>query len=181
MSFGESKKGKASASDEWTTPKDLVAGIVEKYGPIVLDVAATKANAVAPRFITKEQNALASDWILLAGDEPGIIFDNPPFSKPNKPAFIQHAIDTARRGRTVANVVPANMRDRWLHEKVLSRVVGGGVSRAQLGKRNALLLTGRHTDLWFLEGSVTFGSPLNPEKNGNTAGVLVAVFHGEAH
>lgn len=184
MSFGDAKKGEASTSDEWTTDSDLVVAIKAEYGPIVLDVAATAANALAPLFITKEQDALKQDWNALCADAgPGVIFDNPPWSKPNKPTFLTHALATARRpnGRTVVNVIPANMRDRWFHQLVLKRLNGARAVAAELGGRwPALLLKGRDIELWLLEGQAVFGSPLNPKGNGTPGGVAVVVFLGAA-
>jgi phage N-6-adenine-methyltransferase len=182
VSFGDLKKGKTSASDEWTTDPDLVEAIKAEFGPIVLDPAATAQNALAPLFITKEQNALLQDWNALCAEAgPGVIVVNPPYSKPNKPLFIGHSLATAQvaGGRTVVDIIPSNTRDRWFHRLVMKRMNGARAIATELGGRwPALLLHGKDTDLWLLEGQASFGSPLNPKGNGSPVGVAVVVFHG---
>lgn len=177
MSYGQAKQGKASASDEWTTDPKLVAAILAEYGAIILDAAATAENAVAPRFITKEMDALEMDWQVVAGDGPGIAFCNPPYSAPNKPRFTEKAIATAEAGLTVAMVLPCNTRDRWFHSLVLSRVVGCPLFEDKLGGLwPAKRIGSPAATLWLLEGQVRFGSPLNPKGNGAPVGVAVVVF-----
>lgn len=63
----------SSASEEWTTPPDVIAAVVEVLGEIDLDPASDPARSVpARRHFTLEDNGLAQPW-------PGRVFLNPPY------------------------------------------------------------------------------------------------------
>jgi phage N-6-adenine-methyltransferase len=185
MSFGDYKKSETSASDEWETPASLITAIEEEYGPIVLDVAATPENAKGPYYFTKETNALDRDWNVSCGDREGVIFWNPPYSKPNKPSFARKAFEVAAAGkRQVVGVIPANMRDVWFHDLYLKHF-DVSANRYQFdGELSGWCVQGtnylegqRDKPVWqeltFLRGSVHFWSPLNPKNNGTPGGVVV--------
>lgn len=58
------------------TPATLVHAIVQKFGPIAWDLAASWGNSVAPNYFTIQQDSLAQDWTKCVG----IKYLNPPFS-----------------------------------------------------------------------------------------------------
>lgn len=101
---GRTKRG---ASDEFWTPRDVIAELERRNGkPYAIDFAANARNKVAPRWFSKRSittpqglyrggNSLKWDWaheLVLAGG-PG--WCNPPFSKPNLPLFATKALDAA--------------------------------------------------------------------------------------
>lgn len=65
--------------DFWRTPPELLVALVAEFGPCGLDAAATELDAVAPAWITPQQNALTSCWAELAA--PGWWWCNPPYSR----------------------------------------------------------------------------------------------------
>lgn len=98
-------------SDEWTTPLDLFCALREEFDGFALDAAATRENALCPRFFTREDDALTQPW------EADRIWLNPPYSQCR--AFIQKAADASRRyGATVVCLVPARTDTRWWHDYI---------------------------------------------------------------
>lgn len=66
----------SSKSDEWETPPEFIQMIKNRwlYKGFDLDAAATAENAVAPKFFTKEDDALKQEW-------KGTVWLNPPYSR----------------------------------------------------------------------------------------------------
>lgn len=178
MNYGEYKLTKISVNDEWRTPSDLLDDIRLCYGPIVLDAAADHENHVAPIYFTQEQDALEQDWTAACRDAgPGVIFCNPPYSKPNKPLFTRKAIEEAEKGeREVVMVLPVNTRDIWMQEAIFKRAAGGRTEYTKLGLRDAFLIYSRNTKIWLIQGAVRFTSPFNPKNNGSPSGTGVISF-----
>jgi phage N-6-adenine-methyltransferase len=66
------------SGNEWATPRWVVEQAAEAVGrPFDLDAAASAANAQAPRFFTRQENALEQEWA-------GVVWLNPPFSRSEK-------------------------------------------------------------------------------------------------
>lgn len=99
---------KLSQSDEWRTPNWLVEQLARAFGPFELDVAAAPWNHQAPRFFTREQDALKRRWF-------GRCWMNPPYSRGNLGEFVPYAREQVVSGRAelVAGVVPHSTADKW--------------------------------------------------------------------
>jgi phage N-6-adenine-methyltransferase len=66
-----------SSSGTHATPDEFHSAIEGRFGAIAIDLAASKSNAIVPRFFSREQNSLKKNWAtLLSG---GIGYLNPPF------------------------------------------------------------------------------------------------------
>lgn len=63
-----------SLREDWRTPPDLFAALHREFN-FTVDAAATPANALLPRFFTRENDAFAQDW---RGER---VFCNPPYGR----------------------------------------------------------------------------------------------------
>jgi len=95
--------------DEYRTPPELLDGVV-----FDLDAAATPENAVAARYITREQDALnpATEW-------PGrLIWLNPPYSHKAGPLYrwVERAWQEALKDKTVIMLLPADTSTLWFYD-----------------------------------------------------------------
>ncbi len=98
----------SSKSVEWETPDK----IIEWYGPFDLDVCATKENAKAPKFFTKETDGLKQNWA-------GKCWMNPPYGREIK-HWVRKAADEATRFGVVSVtcLVPARTDTLWWHDYI---------------------------------------------------------------
>jgi len=55
------------SDQEVQTDPSFIEAVVRRFGPISFDLAASPENAQAPKYFTREQNALAQDWTQLEG------------------------------------------------------------------------------------------------------------------
>lgn len=98
--------GKSEDKDIYKTPRDLIDRINKDIGQITLDACANEENKVCEKFISKEQNALVSDWTT-----SGIVFCNPPFSKKDK--FVEKAYTESQNGTKIIMLVPASVETQF--------------------------------------------------------------------
>jgi site-specific DNA-methyltransferase (adenine-specific) len=134
--------------DEWETPPELMAAIEARYGKFDLDVAATAATAKAPRFFTKEDDALMQPW---TGKN---VWMNPPYGR-GIGAWIRKAVEAVLSGRVqhLVALLPANTSTKWFAEAF----------------REA-------DDIRFLTGRVSFLLAGMPHR-GNTGGSVIMTFN----
>jgi phage N-6-adenine-methyltransferase len=67
------KRGPDDAVDDRGTDPAFIASLEARFGAFELDVAASPANAKAPRFYTREDDGLTQPW-------RGLVWCNPPYS-----------------------------------------------------------------------------------------------------
>ena len=145
-------KTKIDDRDCWQTPRYIFDHFNQEY-EFTVDVAASADNSLCDKFITKEDDAIKSDWLDYAfqGD---FVWCNPPYSKPRE--FIDKAVYEASVNKIgCVMLLPADTSVKWFAEilKTASEVI---------------LLT---------EGRVSFISPeTGKPKNGNNKGSLIAVW-----
>ena len=96
---------RSSANHEWQTPPHIFAPLHEEFG-FTIDGAASKANALLPRFWSYMDNALIQDW------NPERVWCNPPYGAAQL-AFIRKA--AASSGLSVL-LIPARTDTRIWHE-----------------------------------------------------------------
>lgn len=109
--------GVEPAKRRWRTPPWLLDEIRAEFGAFALDAAADECNAVAPRWIDRQQDCLTTEWGPLA--DGGLVWFNPPYGArakacpvgcakdhvhhtydfPGTGAFVARAIDQAARYR----------------------------------------------------------------------------------
>ena len=106
--------------DEWRTDQ-ILFDKVRKSLPlgIDLDAAATKDNRLCPRYLSKEQDALASDWYQ---PELGIhtVWLNPPFSVSND--FLRKANEEHSKGATIICLLRADSPETsWWRSNLVTK------------------------------------------------------------
>lgn len=97
---------KCDDKDIYKTPRNLIERLNLEIGEITLDACANEENKVCEKFISKEQNALVSDWTT-----SGIVFCNPPFSKKDK--FVEKAYTESQNGTKIIMLVPASVETQF--------------------------------------------------------------------
>ena len=91
------------------TPQSFVEECAARYGPIVIDIAASNGNAKRGFYWTQEQNALGMDW---ADTFSGMIgWLNPPYD--NIGLLAKKADEEAQKGARVLMLVPASVGTNW--------------------------------------------------------------------
>lgn len=125
----------SSATDEWSTPRDLLAQLADEFGPFDLDVCATADNAAAARYFTRAHDGLQHTWAATC------VWMNPPYGRP-MPQWMAKACASVAAGscRRVVCLVPARTDTRWWQQVV---------------QPHAALVR-------FLPGRVTFGQARHP-------------------
>ena len=136
--------------DDWQTPRKLVSFLDDAWGPFVLDVAASAANAVCKDYFSLETNGLVQDWHT---DGNGTIWCNPPWGEAR--AWVEKAIMENRRHRTrIVMLLPASTDTKWFWELSAMAYI--------------LLMYGRVR--FDLPGEEQDGNPMRPDR-----GAMVAI------
>lgn len=105
---------------EWPTPKWLV----EEHDSIYhydLDAAASKENALFPRFYTQEENALVQPW-------SGRVWCNCPYGqRPGTETWVEKGRREVAEGTAelVTMIIPYKPETEFIHELVLTGVIVG--------------------------------------------------------
>lgn len=81
---GTQLKSRKGPRDEWRTPRWLFERAQRVFGLFHLDAAASKQNALCPRYYTREDDGLSQEWI-------DGTWCNPPYSNINP--WVDHAIE----------------------------------------------------------------------------------------
>ena len=89
--------------DNWRSPKGMFKW-ASKYFNFTLDAAASKKNALCPKYFTIKDDALTKNWTLEA--DGGTIWLNHPYSRNEE--FIKHCIKEMRRGGNIVNLGPCD-------------------------------------------------------------------------
>lgn len=99
----------------WRTPPWFIRLLVDEYGAFGLDAAAGEENSVAPRYITRKMNTLATEWGPLAEGKP--VWFNPPYGgeakacppgcrkNERKPTHVHHLYDFPGTGAFVTRAI----------------------------------------------------------------------------
>lgn len=95
--------------DLWSTPKEVVEYMANRYGDYNLDAAASEQNAVCELFITKEEDCLEVDW-----GNNAHIWLNPPYSNPDP--FVLKAIEQMENGNQIDMLLPADNSTAWFRD-----------------------------------------------------------------
>lgn len=99
---------------DWETPQGLFEAVAASYGPFTVDVAATAANAKAPRFYSPAEDGLSRSW---AGER---VWLNPPYGGRQLRPWLEKARLEAAAGATVVCLLPFAPDTGWWQELVLA-------------------------------------------------------------
>jgi phage N-6-adenine-methyltransferase len=118
---GPSVKRHRSKQD-YETPAEFIAACVKRFGLITFDLAATAANAKAPRHFDLEQDSLRQDW----REKSGTLWLNPPFADIRPWA----AKCSGARNRTdwILLLTPGSIGTDWFAEHVQGKAIVLGLS-----------------------------------------------------
>lgn len=157
---------KSLETDERRTPRQFFQLVNELFGPFDLDACAARWNAQCRRFVTKEQNIFrhhpfsARTW------------RNPPYSRGNLNAHLEHARESLLLGITTelyCNLVPADPSTDWWKQHIM-RPEGKPV-RADwlwgrlpkpLGNATRYVSEGLATTVILVDGRLAFDGPEGP-------------------
>jgi hypothetical protein len=109
------------------TPPEFMRAVTERFGTVSWDLAATRANKVAPLWLgpgSKDgENSLAVDWAMLPGPAGTVKWLNPEFG--NIAPFAKKCAQQApAEGRgTIVMLVPASVGTGWFSRYVHRRAL----------------------------------------------------------
>tara|TARA_R100000781_G_C4077522_1_gene126603 strand:- start:1362 stop:1802 length:441 start_codon:yes stop_codon:yes gene_type:complete len=103
----------SSKTDDWYTPQYIIDDVCESYGLgwFELDVCASKENAKASVFYTKEDDGLSKNWF-------GNVWMNPPYGR-EIGKWIKKAYEESQKGCTVYCLIPSRTDTKWWHDYVM--------------------------------------------------------------
>jgi phage N-6-adenine-methyltransferase len=102
--------------DFWRTPPELVDAVARELGgPFGLDAASAGDDAVAPRWITPEEDALRASWAAICPARAPRAWCNPPYSRLGGGllAWVEAAVRARDEGVAVALLVPPSTSTRY--------------------------------------------------------------------
>lgn len=99
----------ANSFQAWRTPKYIFDALARDYGPFDLDAAADADNAMCPRYLTEEQDALS----LLTPWRATQVWCNPPYKKILP--WVKRAYDAVamQECKQVVMLLPAQVSSKW--------------------------------------------------------------------
>jgi len=142
----------SSKSDDWATPQWLFDELNKEFGPLTVDVCATRENHKCPAFYSlgAGQDGLTVPWHQAFGWPPKC-WMNPPYGR-EIGKWVRKAYEEAQKGCLVVALLPARVDTRWFHDWIYRRP---------------------NTDVVFLRGRLKFGDA----KNSAPFPSMVVVFH----
>lgn len=120
MSMPVQKPGKSK--QDYGTPRELISAVEERWGKLVIDLAATAENTKAHYFITPERNSLAEDWhnwlaqYEYRNNRPAIAWLNPPFA--DIAPWAEKCRFECGRGAKIIMLTPASIGANWFADHV---------------------------------------------------------------
>jgi len=100
----------SSKTPEWSTPTAFYDKLVAEFGPFTLDPCATKDNAKAQLYFTKEIDGLRQPWA------PHRVFLNPPYGRGIIGRWMGKAVCESNIGAFIVCLVPARTDTAWWHD-----------------------------------------------------------------
>lgn len=142
--------------NSWSTDP-VVVNAMDKEFHFSLDAAASHKNHKCDWYLTKEDDALTTDWVIAIQDHANVsetaVWINPPYGKGFIKKFMQKCIEEKAKGVTSVMLVPATLDAQWLPINDISEI---------------RIITG---------GRLSFYHPeTNKKVNGNTKGSMFVIF-----
>lgn len=112
------KQKRGSSKQDYGTWPPFLRAVESVFGPITLDLAATSANKVVPRYFSPTPDlessgvdSLKQDWAATLG--LGLGFLNPGFG--HIPPWVKKAVVEGKRGARTLVLVPASVSSEWFY------------------------------------------------------------------
>ncbi len=96
------------SKQDYGTPRNFLDAVELRFGPISIDLAASRVNAVVPHFFTADDNSLSVEWAELG---ECLLWLNPPFKQCAK--FAEKCAKEASRGAHILFLAPASVGCNW--------------------------------------------------------------------
>lgn len=112
MSMPNQKPGKSK--QDYSTPLELLEAVKHRLriGDFAVDLAASTENAVAPFYLTAEEDGLNQSWRNAAEDGEGWCWLNPPYG--NIEPWVKKSIIEAKEfGCKIVMLVPSSVGSQW--------------------------------------------------------------------
>jgi phage N-6-adenine-methyltransferase len=125
--------------DYWATPQEMVDGLL-RYAVVkeivpeglpLLDVCASEQNKKCERFITEQQDTLATPW----GDN-NLCWLNPPYS--NVQPFLNKAVAEAANGNYTVALLKNDCSTKWFHYAAKNAIAVVYIMLGRIGFVSAL-------------------------------------------
>lgn len=100
-------------TEEWETPQALFDSLDDEFH-FTLDPCASKENAKAEKYFTREQDGLLQSW------EGEVVFCNPPYGRPIRD-WVKKAAEEAAKGATVVMLLPVRTDAAWFHDNLYGK------------------------------------------------------------
>ncbi len=99
-----------AVTDKWSSPSKIIEQIIEEFGPINLDPAASHDNAICSRYFTEEDDGLKMPW------EANLVYINPPYGRILN-EWVAKALNEYDSGRSkrIVMLLPSRTCTRWFH------------------------------------------------------------------
>ena len=97
-------------TDLWSTPDHVIEAIEQEFGPIELDVAASKSNAVCQAYFDVDANGLDQEW------KSSLTYANPPYGRVLL-EWVRKALNEYENGNSkrIVMLLPSRTDVRWFH------------------------------------------------------------------
>jgi len=148
----EPKQKPGRSKQDYATPPEFIAAVVERFGVLAWDLAASHENAKAPHYFIEADNSLDQNWSALQGNR----WLNPPFCDIG-PWAEKCSKTTLPSGDRIFLLVPASVGSNWFHRHVHGKALVLALSpRLSFDGKNPfpkdcmLCVYGRHAgfDVW---------------------------------
>jgi phage N-6-adenine-methyltransferase len=106
------RQSPGDSKQDYTTPRDLITAIEDRFGKIDFDLAATALDTVAPSHFGPADDSLLQDWTRLRG----VLWLNPPFRR--IAPWAQKCRESAGSDRIIVMLTPASIGSTWFAEYV---------------------------------------------------------------
>lgn len=118
-------RSKFDSKQDWRTPPEFVTAVEQRFGQIVLDLAASDGDECKPlvAHITPQEDSLKTPWPT-SRHHSGVYYLNPPFAEIAPWAAKCAAWRAAATpGVVLAFLVPASVDAEWWHAHVRGRAI----------------------------------------------------------
>lgn len=159
-----------SIKNMWSTPRDVVAWLEDRYGKYQLDAAADYSNRVCDKFYDEKINCLTRWW----GSNKHVWL-NPPYDNPLP--FVEKAIEQMEHGNQIDILLPGDNSTAWfsLAQKYASEVIW---MVGQIVEIEGKAMASRSGRLAFLKGDTN--EPVAGNNKGSVLFVMRKLKEGES-
>lgn len=97
-------------TDKWSSPPHIIEQVIQEFGEISLDPAASVDNAICSRYFTEEEDGLKRSW------RGNLVYVNPPYGRILN-EWVAKALYEYDMGRSkrIVMLLPSRTCTRWFH------------------------------------------------------------------